>query len=98
MRRTLTAVIAVATLAAALTFPTDASAGRRWRGAAIVGGFVAGTIVGSALARPYYYPPAYSYAPAPVYFYAPRPVRYEYYYDPDYRLYDGCARGRHRCD
>jgi hypothetical protein len=95
MRKTLTAVVAVATLAAALALPTDASAQRRWRGPAIVGGFVAGAIVGSALARPYYYPPAYYYAPAPVYYYAPGPVRYEYYRDPDYRPYDGCWRQRH---
>jgi hypothetical protein len=84
MKKMLTATVAAATLATAVMLPSDASAQRRWRGPgpAVVGGFVAGAIVGSALASRYYYPRTYYYAPGPTYYYAPGPVQYEYYYDP----------------
>jgi hypothetical protein len=80
MRRILCAGVAAATLCAAAPRPAEA-----WGGGAIVAGTVvglaAGTIVGSALARPYYaypyYPYPYAYYPAPVYapypYYAPPP-------------------------
>lgn len=77
MRKTLSALIAAATLAiATLAAPASADARRGWWGPAIAGGFVAGAIIGSQLARPYY--------PGPVYYeYAqPGPVYYDYYAAP----------------
>jgi hypothetical protein len=55
MRKTLTALVAAATLAtASVAAPTPADA--RWRGAGFfLGGLAAGAIIGSAFARPYYY-------------------------------------------
>ena len=103
MRKTLTAVVAAATLAAALAIPTDASAQRRWRGPAL-GAFAAAAIVGGAFAAQSYYPGygypgngyyGYGYGPGPVYYYAPGPVQYEYYADPYYRPYDPCWRKTH---
>jgi hypothetical protein len=105
MKKTLTALVAAATLAGALAIPTDASAQRRWRGAGpALGAFAAGAIIGGALAsRPYYGGYGYGgygyydgyYAAAPTYYYAPGPVQYEYYADPYYRPYDPCWRKTH---
>ena len=83
MRKTLTVLAAVATLAtAAVAVPSDARA--QWRGhgwgwggpavaAGVFGGLAAGAIVGSAFANPYYYGgyPAYGYGYGPGYGYAP---------------------------
>ena len=92
MRKTVATLAAAATIAAA-TVATPNSADARWRGwwgPGLVGGFAAGAIVGSALARPYYYPYGYYgyYAPAPVYYdyYTPAPL----YYGPG-----PCWRWRH---
>jgi hypothetical protein len=93
MRKAVTTAAAVATIAAAtLAAPTTADARRGWWGPAIVGGFAAGAIVGSAFARPYGY--GY-YAPAPVYYdyYRPAPAYYGYYGPRPY--YYGCSRWRH---
>jgi len=84
MKKTFTVLFAASTLGlATLTSPTPAAAGCYGCGvgAGLLGGFVAGAIVGSALARPYPY--AY-YGPAPVYYgyYGPAP-------------YYGCSRWRH---
>ena len=78
MRKTLTALALAATIAiGTLAAPGNANAGGRdWWGPAIIGGFAAGAIIGSQLARPSY--------PGPVYYeYAqPGPVYYEYYAPP----------------
>jgi hypothetical protein len=82
MTRTLTALAAASTIAiAAVAMPTSADARPRWRGPAFFGGLAAGAIIGGAIARSYYYPPAYYYAPGPTYYYAPvpGPVEYEVY-------------------
>lgn len=66
------AAIAVGTLSAPA--PAKADCVGCWVGAGVAGGLIAGAIIGSAAARPYYYDPgpAYYYepGPAPVY-YAP---------------------------
>jgi hypothetical protein len=73
MKKVVTALIAVAALGAA-ALVTAGSAEARWgwggRGwgwgpGPVVGGFVAGALVGSALAAPYYYPYGYGYGPYP---------------------------------
>ena len=73
----------------------DARWGRGWGGPGLIGGFAAGAIIGSALARPYGYPYAYYgyYAPAPVYYdyYVPAPAYYGYYGPRPY----GCWRWRY---
>ena len=92
MKKTLTAVVAAAGVAAATAVsptPADAHCYGCGVGAGLLGGFVAGAIVGSALARPYPY--AY-YAPAPVYYDYPAPVYYGYYGP---RPYYGCWGWRH---
>jgi hypothetical protein len=66
------AILAVATL-------SDVSPSRAGGGAAaagLIGGFAAGAIVGSALARPYYYGPAPVYVgpPPPAYYDGPPPA------------------------
>ena|SRR5436190_23199014 len=100
MRKAVTALAAAATLAAAtLATPSTADARRGWWGPAIIGGFAAGAIVGSAFARPYGYYGGY-YAPAPVYYdyYTPAPAYYSYYGPPAYygpRPYYGCWRLRY---
>src|SRR5262245_58262690 len=101
MRKTVTALAAATALAiAAVATPTTADARGGWWGPAI-GGFAAGAIIGSALARPYYGYPygSYSYyAPGPVSYsyYAPGPVSYSYY-APAYAPcpYHGCVRYRY---
>ena len=78
MKKTLTVLFAAATLAvatAAAPTPADARCYGCGVGAGLVGGFVAGAIVGSALAAPR---PAYVVAPGPGYvvytgYYAPLP-------------------------
>jgi len=67
MFKTLTGIAAAATLAiAAVAAPQPAQAGNGWWVGPAVGGFAAGAIVGSAVARPYpYY--GYAYAPGPYY-------------------------------
>ncbi len=73
MKRILTALVAAATLTGAV-LASSAPAQAYWRGGWGwgLGGFAAGAIIGSALARPYYYPYGYYgyYAPYP---YAPPP-------------------------
>jgi hypothetical protein len=94
MRKAVATLAAAATIAAA-TVATPNSADARWGWGPVVGGFAAGAIVGSALARPYYYPYGYYgyYAPAPVYYdyYSPAPLYYGY----GPRPYYGCWRWRH---
>jgi hypothetical protein len=94
MRKAVTTLAALATLAtAAVATPTTADARRGWWAPAIVGGLAAGAIVGSAFARPY---PSYGYyPPAPVYYdyYTPAPVYYSYYGP---RPYYPCGRYRYR--
>jgi hypothetical protein len=72
MKKTLLALAAAASLTAVtVSAPGTAQAGC-WGcavGAGVFGGLVAGTIIGSAVARPYYYGPAY-YGPGP---YGPPP-------------------------
>jgi hypothetical protein len=67
-------VIVVALLIAiSLALPTAAYAGRGGYGWYALGGLATGLLLGTAIARPYYYPPA------PVYVYsAPPPVVYTY--------------------
>jgi len=102
MRKTLTAVVAAATITAAtVATPTSADARRGWWGPAI-GAFAVGAIIGSAFARPYYYGgyyPSYSYAPAygysyPSYGYSYAPAYYGYAYAP--RPYYSCWRYGYR--
>jgi hypothetical protein len=96
MKKTVTALVAATTVAlAAVATPDTADARGGWWGPAI-GGFAAGAIIGSAVARPYYgYPSGYYgyYAPTPVYYgyYAPAPAYYGYGAGP----YRGCARFRY---
>jgi hypothetical protein len=98
MRKVVTALAAAATIAAAtVATPATADARGGWWGPAIIGGFAAGAIVGSAFARPYpYYGYGYGYyAPAPVYYgyYTPAPAYYGYYAP---RPYYGCWRYGYR--
>jgi hypothetical protein len=94
MRKAVTALAVAGTIAAAaVANPSTADARRGWWGPAI-GGFAAGAIIGSALARPYY---GYGYgyrAPAPVYYdyYTPAPAYYGYYAPGPYY---GCWRWRY---
>ena len=92
MRRTVTALATatVVAITAVATTPDTADARGGWLGPAI-GGFAAGAIIGSALARPYYGYPYASYE-----YYAPGPVTYSYYapaYGP--APYYGCVRYRY---
>ena len=96
MRKAVTALAVAGTIAsAAVANPSTADARRGWWGPAI-GGFAAGAIIGSALARPYYgYGYGYGYrAPAPVYYdyYTPAPAYYGYYAPGPYY---GCWRWRY---
>jgi hypothetical protein len=101
MKKTLTAVAAAATIAAAsVATPTTAEARWGWWGPAL-GAFAVGAIVGGALARPYYYGgyyggyyPAYSYYPTYGYSYAPA-----YYggYAPAYSGYAYAPRPYYSC-
>jgi hypothetical protein len=74
MKKTMTAVLAVATLAGSLSV-TPAQAQRGW-GPGIAAGLIGGAIVGGAIAAsrpyPYYYGPPPAYAPA--YVGAPAPA------------------------
>jgi hypothetical protein len=82
MKKTLTTLVLAASVAAATTVSPRPAAAHCYGcgvGAGLLGGFVAGAIVGSALARPYPYP---YYGPAPAYYYGPAP-------------YHGCWRWRH---
>jgi hypothetical protein len=64
MKKIVPALLAATTIAVA-TMATSGTAEARWWGPGpVVGGFVAGAIVGSALAAPYYYPYGY-YGPYP---------------------------------
>jgi hypothetical protein len=97
MRKAVTALAAAASIAAA-TIGASSTAEARWGGwwgPAIIGGFAAGAIVGSAYARPYPYGYYGYYAPAPVYYdyYMPAPAYYGYYGP---RPYGGCWRYRYR--
>ena len=59
MKKIVTALLAAATIALA-TMATSGTAEARWWGPGpVFGGFVAGALVGSALAAPYYYPYGY---------------------------------------
>jgi hypothetical protein len=101
MRKSLTALAAAATFAAAaVAAPTTADARWGWRGGAFIGGLAAGAVIGGALARPYYggyYGGYYNsyYYPGPAYYnyYAPAPVYYDYYAAP--QPYYGCWRFRY---
>jgi hypothetical protein len=70
MKKILTAVVAAATLGVAVLATSGTAEARwgrgwGWRGPGpVIGGFVAGAVVGSALAAPYYYPYGY-YGPYP---------------------------------
>jgi len=91
MRKTVTALAAATAVAmAAVATPDTADARGGWWGPAI-GGFAAGAIIGSALARPYYGYPYGSYS-----YYAPGPISYSYY-APAYAPwpYHGCVRYRY---
>src|SRR4029450_3770464 len=96
MRKTLTAVVAAATITTAtVATPTPGDARRGWGGPAL-GPFAVGAIVGSAFARPYYYggyyggySPSYSYYPAYGYSYP------SYGYAPAYYGYAYAARAPH---
>jgi hypothetical protein len=97
MRTAVATLATVATIAAAtIAAPTSADARWGWWGPGLVGGFAAGAVVGTALARPYYYPYGYYgyYAPAPIYYdyYVPAPAYYGY----GPRPYYGCWRHRYR--
>ncbi len=92
MKKPVTALVAVTAFAtAAVATPNTADARGGWWGPAI-GGFAAGAIIGSALARPYYGYPSGYYG-----YYAPGPVYYSYYgpayYGPG--PYRGCVRYRY---
>jgi hypothetical protein len=67
MKTTMTALLAVATIAGSLTV-TPAQAQRGW-GAGVAAGLIGGAIVGGAIAAsrpyPYYYGPAYYGPPVP---------------------------------
>src|SRR5262249_61359233 len=75
MKKTMTALLAVATVASSLTV-TPAQAQRGW-GAGVAAGLIGGAIVGGAIAasrpHPYYYGPPPAYGPA--YVGAPAPRR-----------------------
>ena len=100
MRKSLTALAAAATVAVgAIATPTTADARWGWWGPALLGGFAAGAIIGSAFARPYYYGygygyPAYGYGGyyAPAYYGGYYPAYSGYSYAP--RPYYGCWRWR----
>jgi hypothetical protein len=83
------------TLAGALALAAATPSQARWhgRGAAIAGGFVAGALVGAAVANNGYYGPGYYYAPeydyAPGYAYAPGPYEDSYAYEPAPTYYSG---------
>jgi hypothetical protein len=67
MMKTLTGVAAAAAIAlTAIATPQPAQAHSGWVGPAI-GGFAVGALVGSAVARPYYYGGPYAYA-GPAYY------------------------------
>lgn len=92
MRKTLTAVVAAATLATAvIAMPTPADARRGWWGPALIGGLFAGALIGSAFARPYYggyggYYGGYGYPAYGGYYGYYRPAYYApAYYAPVYR-------------
>jgi len=100
MKRSLTALVAAASVAAVLAGSAgDASAQRRHHGGAvaagIIGGLAAGALIGGAIANS---GPVYA-APAPVYVAPPPPVYYrpapgyvvydEYYATAPYRCEDG---------
>ena len=109
MRKTLTALVAAATIAvAAVATPTTADARRGWWGPAL-GAFAAAAIISSAFARPYYYgyySPYYGgyssgyYGPYYGGYYAAAPVDYGYYapapayYNYAPRPYYNCWRWR----
>jgi hypothetical protein len=104
MRKTLTALVAAATLAAAtLATSTSADAQWRWRGGwrgpAFWGGIAAGALIGTALAAPYYgnygyygYPRSYAYGyPTTSYSYYGWPYTYGGYAYAGYSGYTGYA-------
>jgi hypothetical protein len=67
MKKIVTALLAAATIAGAAMVTTGAADARPWGWwgpGPFVGGLVAGAVVGSALAAPYYYPYGY-YGPSP---------------------------------
>lgn len=105
MRKTLTAVVAAATITTAtVATPIPADARRGWWGPAL-GAFAVGAIVGSAFARPYYYggyyggySPSYSYYPAYGYSYPSYGYSYPSYgYAPAYYGYAYAPRPYYSC-
>jgi hypothetical protein len=93
LRRFIIAIAIIAVLGISFK-PTDASA--HWRGGwgwGVGAGFLAGALIGGALARPYYYAPGpYYYAPGP-YYYAPP----HYYYGRGYYRYCWWRHGHRYC-
>jgi hypothetical protein len=70
MNKTVTALLAAATIAGTLAVSTTDADAQRWRrgwwGPGIAAGFVTGALIGTALARPRYYgPPAVIVEPGP---------------------------------
>jgi hypothetical protein len=105
MRKTLTAVVAAATITTAtVATPTPADARRGWWGPAL-GAFAVGAIVGSAFARPYYYggyyggySPSSSYYPAYGYSYPSYGYSYPSYgYAPAYYGYAYAPQPYYSC-
>jgi len=102
MRKSLTALVAAATIAGSLAVgATDASA--QWRrgwgwgpGAGIAAGIVGGAIVAGALSQPYCCGGYGYYAPGPVYYdyYQPAPAYFDYYVTPPQPEYYSCWRWR----
>jgi hypothetical protein len=105
MRSNITASLTALALAGAVVLASSPASAQHWRGHRGPGwggpavGFVAGAIIGGALARPYGYgypaygyydEPAYGYATAPGYGYAAAPVGDDSvaYCQSTYRSYD----------
>jgi len=64
MNKIVTALVTSAAIGAAVVGSSSAAQARWWGPGAVVGGLVAGTIIGTALAAPPYYPYGY-YGPYP---------------------------------
>jgi hypothetical protein len=91
MKRPLIALVLAGTLAIA-TVATPTSAHAQWRGRGWgwgLGGFAVGALVGAALARPYYYRPAYYGYAYPAYSYGYAYPAYSYGYGGYYGGYRG---------
>ncbi len=86
MKKTLMALVAVASLAGSALTPAHA---QRGVAAGVAAGIIGGAIVGGALASPYYYGPGYYYSPGyPAYY--PGEDEYGCYWQRQ-RFWDGFA-------